>query len=117
MTEDMKQARLMKARALLSKYGLDDWQISIVDLCRVKSKNPLTGDHSFGTIGLCDFFNKRILIDESLVKYPTRCRQTALHEIAHALAGPLAGHGPRWLKIARQIGCRPRSLRVYKILQ
>lgn len=30
---------------------------------------------------------------------------TILHEIAHAMAGPKAGHGYQWKKIARQIGC------------
>jgi hypothetical protein len=31
-------------------------------------------------------------------------RETILHEIAHALAGPRAGHGPRWRAIAHRIG-------------
>lgn len=30
--------------------------------------------------------------------------ETILHEIAHALAGPSAGHGPEWKKIALSIG-------------
>jgi hypothetical protein len=30
---------------------------------------------------------------------------TLLHEIAHALAGPEAKHGPVWRAIAREIGC------------
>ena len=30
--------------------------------------------------------------------------QVLLHEIAHALAGPGAGHGPRWKRVARDIG-------------
>lgn len=32
-------------------------------------------------------------------------RNTVLHEIAHALAGPDAGHGPEWKAIAQEIGC------------
>lgn len=31
-------------------------------------------------------------------------RETILHEIAHALAGPRAGHGARWREIAHRIG-------------
>ncbi len=27
-----------------------------------------------------------------------------LHEVAHALAGHRAGHGPRWLGVARRLG-------------
>jgi predicted SprT family Zn-dependent metalloprotease len=34
-------------------------------------------------------------------------RDTLLHEIAHALAGPV-GHGPLWKAICVQIGARPR---------
>lgn len=32
--------------------------------------------------------------------------QTLLHEVAHAIAGARAGHGPRWRAVARQLGVR-----------
>ncbi len=35
-------------------------------------------------------------------------RDTLLHEIAHALAGHRAGHGPVWRKIAREVGAKPK---------
>lgn len=35
-------------------------------------------------------------------------KNTVLHEIAHAIAGPDAGHGPRWKEIARRIGCNAK---------
>ena len=34
---------------------------------------------------------------------------TILHEIAHALAGAKAGHGPEWKAIAKRIGATPRA--------
>jgi len=34
---------------------------------------------------------------------------TILHEIAHALAGPAAKHGPAWKAIARRLGATPKS--------
>lgn len=34
-------------------------------------------------------------------------RLTLLHEIAHALAGKEAGHGPHWKAMARKVGARP----------
>jgi predicted SprT family Zn-dependent metalloprotease len=34
---------------------------------------------------------------------------TILHEIAHALAGPTAGHGPLWQQICRELGCVPSA--------
>ncbi len=33
-------------------------------------------------------------------------RDTILHEIAHALAGPTAGHGPKWKAVCERIGAR-----------
>ena len=40
---------------------------------------------------------------------PDDVEDTVLHEIAHALAGPEAGHGPAWKAIARRLGARPAS--------
>src|SRR5690625_5271673 len=46
--------------------------------------------------GLCHFGRKVISVSEPLVllNAEPECRETVLHEIAHALAGPRAGHGP-----------------------
>ncbi len=35
-------------------------------------------------------------------------RDTILHEIAHALAGELAGHGPAWVEWCRKVGAKPQ---------
>jgi predicted SprT family Zn-dependent metalloprotease len=35
-------------------------------------------------------------------------RDALLHEIAHALAGHHAGHGPVWRKIAHEVGAKPK---------
>lgn len=37
----------------------------------------------------------------------SKLRDTVLHEIAHAIAGHKAGHGPAWKAIARKVGARP----------
>ena len=34
-------------------------------------------------------------------------RNTMLHEIAHAIAGYQAAHGPTWRTVARQVGAKP----------
>ncbi len=34
-------------------------------------------------------------------------RDTVLHEIAHALAGNTAGHGPEWKEWCRRVGANP----------
>lgn len=38
-------------------------------------------------------------------------REVILHEIAHALAGHRAGHGPVWAKHARELGIKPERCR------
>lgn len=56
--------------------------------------------------GCCDFRRLRITVSRHVAALATReqMRQTLLHEIAHALVGPAAGHGPVWLREARRIG-------------
>jgi len=36
--------------------------------------------------------------------------QVLLHEVAHALAGPDAGHGPAWKRISRDLGYEGKRL-------
>jgi len=36
-------------------------------------------------------------------------RDTLLHEVAHAIAGPTANHGPDWKMAARMVGARPET--------
>ena len=40
---------------------------------------------------------------------PGQVTDTVLHEIAHAIAGANAGHGPVWKAVARRIGATPRA--------
>ncbi|MBO9627483.1 MAG: SprT-like domain-containing protein [Microbacterium sp.] len=56
--------------------------------------------------GLCDHARKRISVSRYLAaKFDDDAiHQVLLHEVAHAIAGPRAGHGARWLRIAREIG-------------
>lgn len=56
--------------------------------------------------GLCNYTDKRITVSRYLVARfdDDETHQTLLHEVAHALAGPQAGHGPEWKRIARDLG-------------
>ena len=56
--------------------------------------------------GLCNFTDHRITLSRPLAELgeDDDVHQVILHEIAHALAGPHAGHGPRWKAIARELG-------------
>lgn len=63
-------------------------------------------DNAKRRAGLCDYTRKRISVSRYLaVRHDDDDNhQTLLHEVAHALAGVKAGHGPAWKKIAREIG-------------
>ena len=63
-------------------------------------------DHAKTRAGQCDFGRKRITVSRHLaVRFSAdEVDQVLLHEIAHALAGPRAGHGPAWRRTAAALG-------------
>lgn len=63
-------------------------------------------DNAKRRAGLCDFGRKRISVSRYLAaRYDDDTNhQTLLHEVAHAVAGASAGHGPRWKRVARDLG-------------
>lgn len=65
-------------------------------------------DNSRRRAGVCIFGTREIHASRPLaVRWNAqRCEQVILHEIAHALAGPRAGHGRAWVRVAESIGCR-----------
>ena len=87
----------VRARELMDRHGLDEWTLRF-NGARKK-------------LGECRPQQKLILISRvhALNEAPDQVADTILHEIAHALAGPKAGHGPAWKKIARRLGATPKS--------
>jgi predicted SprT family Zn-dependent metalloprotease len=69
-------------------------------------------DHARTRAGLCDYRAKRITVSRHLAaRYDDdEIHQVLLHEVAHALAGSTAGHGPRWKKVSREIGYEGKRL-------
>lgn len=63
-------------------------------------------DHAKRRAGLCNFTSRRITVSRHLALRfdDDEIHQILLHEVAHALAGPGAGHGPQWKRIAADIG-------------
>lgn len=63
-------------------------------------------DHAKRRAGLCNFTAKRITVSRHLaVRYDDDdIHQVLLHEVAHALAGPEAGHGASWKQVADELG-------------
>jgi hypothetical protein len=78
---------------LLAEHGLDDWTLRF--------------DRAKRRAGICRYSERVIGLSAPLTHLHSadEVRDTVLHEIAHALAGPNAGHGPRWRSVARRIGC------------
>lgn len=65
-------------------------------------------DRAVRRAGCCRHKTKRITLSKPIFAItPDAWRETALHEIAHALAGYGAGHGPQWQRIARELGIAP----------
>jgi predicted SprT family Zn-dependent metalloprotease len=56
--------------------------------------------------GLCNYSDHKISLSKYIVEYHSidQSEQVILHEIAHALAGKSAGHGPNWKITAKSIG-------------
>ena len=63
-------------------------------------------DNAKRRAGLCDYGRKRISLSRYLAaRYDDETNhQTLLHEVAHAMAGPAAGHGAAWKRVARELG-------------
>ncbi len=91
---DLKELEAIAAREL-AKHGLHGWMFGFTDAKR--------------QLGVCKYRKKRIEIAEYYALNNPResVLDTLLHEIAHALAGPKAGHGPEWKAIAARLGATP----------
>lgn len=61
--------------------------------------------------GSCRYGTKEIFLSRPLTELcdPAEVENTIRHEIAHAIAGPTAGHGPIWRVHARRLGARPKA--------
>jgi len=62
-------------------------------------------------LGLCSYSRKLIKLSRHHILNGTDAEimDTIRHEVAHALAGPFAKHGPEWKMWARKLGATPRS--------
>ena len=85
------------ARRLMDEHGLTGWALAFVEARK--------------RLGHCHFQDGMIRISRThaLEGSEEQIRDTVLHEIAHAIAGYEAGHGPLWKATARRIGATPRA--------
>ena len=79
-------------RRLMDEHGLQSWE--------------LVFDHARRRAGACHYATRKISVSRHLMVLYAEATvtDTLLHEIAHALAGPGTGHGPRWRALALSIG-------------
>src|SRR5574343_8489 len=83
------------ARSEMQEYGLlsEGWAFN--------------WDRAKSRLGACNYGKRRIQLSRPVFEIEAnrhKAREVILHEIAHALAGHAAGHGPIWQAIARNIG-------------
>ena len=85
------------ARRLMDEQGLTDWTLAFVEASR--------------RLGDCHCQDRVIRISRThaLEGSEAQIRDTVLHEIAHAIAGREAVHGPLWKATARRLGATPRA--------
>lgn len=81
------------AESLIKKHGLVGWSFQF-DSARRRAG---ACDYSMRVISLSRLYCLKVSADQ--------VRDTILHEIAHALAGPKHNHDAKWKSIARAIGC------------
>ena len=99
MTAPMSEAlALTTMLALLDECGLavDGWTAVVNH--RTKRR-----------LGRCRYSQKVIEVSAWILADPVEARDTILHELAHALAGPEAGHGPVWKAWAVKVGAKPEQ--------
>ena len=69
-------------------------------------------DNARTRAGLCSYDKKRISVSRLLAaRYEDdEIHQVLLHEVAHAIAGTRAGHGPKWKAVAKDLGYEGKRL-------
>jgi len=91
---DTLEAREMAVQ-LISQHLDDKWTFKF--------------DNAKNRFGVCRFSRKEIGLSAPLVilNDETKVRNTILHEIAHAVAGPGHGHDSYWASKCRELGIKP----------
>lgn len=87
------------------------WASALIDL-HLDASWSFGFDNAKTRAGLCNYTDKRITVSKYLAaRYEDdEIHQVLLHEVAHAMAGTRAGHGPRWKAIAADLGYEGKRL-------
>lgn len=95
MKHDLKEIE-KEAKALINKY---------CPAFQLRWMNQKT------VLGQCFYYKQIITLSKFHAEHNDRAitRNTILHEIAHALAGAGAGHGPKWKEMCLKVGAIPKA--------
>lgn len=82
------------------------WADALIELHLNPTEWSFGFDHAKTRAGLCNYTKKHISVSRYLAARfdDDEIHQVLLHEVAHALAGPRAGHGAAWKVTARELG-------------
>lgn len=89
--------------ALIAKWNLHDWRLEVVPSKSMPNR----------AAGVCYYSSKLIRMSDEYVAGGIweSVMDTLRHEVAHALSGIGAGHGPVWRRWARIVGANPKASR------
>ena len=87
------------------------WANALIDL-HLDGGWSFAFDNAKTRAGLCNYTDKRISVSKYLAaRYDDdEIHQVLLHEVAHAIAGTRAGHGPKWKAVATELGYEGKRL-------
>lgn len=82
------------------------WADALIRLHLDQTQWRFEFDHAKTRFGLCDHSRKQISVSRYLAAQSDddEVHQVLLHEVAHAIVGPRAGHGPEWKRVASELG-------------
>ncbi|GAA3581383.1 hypothetical protein GCM10022198_00680 [Klugiella xanthotipulae] len=88
------------------------WADALIALHLDPSEWSFGFDNAKRRAGVCNYTTKRITVSRYLAaKYTDdEIHQILLHEVAHAIAGHAAAHGPAWKRVCVEIGYEGRRL-------
>src|SRR5271157_2250772 len=96
------------AKELMAQFGLSDW-IFEFDNGKRRFGSCLHNSGGWRAMRLLGTAKGRITLSREMTPLNDRAEveDTIRHEIAHALAGHKAGHGPEWKGMCKRTGAKP----------
>lgn len=97
-----RRALCRRVAAIMIDYGVQGYSVRV-------------GRSARGSWAHCDYSKREIVLSPSLCWTDwVFANQIALHEVAHAIAGPHSQHGRKWANTARAMGYRLGAIVPYR---